>query len=79
MNDLLDAIKKYKTRYNERGYELRIENGILHLFKEGREFLHYSKTDLEELLKLRFDADVLANLVYLNFMNKKDLDEKAND
>lgn len=44
-------------------------------WKECHDEICYYKANLNHL----FDYEVLANLVFLNFMNNKDLYEKANN
>lgn len=77
--DLLETIKKSAKKYKENGAYLDydVNANEVSVWKEGYEEICYYRVNLNQLLDLGFDNEVLANLVFLNFMNSKDLYEKA--
>lgn len=78
MHDLVEAINKYLTRFSENGAEIKYDSNILNLVSKTTGDIIYT-VNLNMLLALNFDAEVLANMVYLNFMNRKDDNEAADD
>lgn len=80
MQNLWETIKKYAKKYNEQNAYLAydVNANEVSVWKEGYEEICYYKVNLNQLLDFGFDNEVLANMVYLNFMNSKDLYEKAN-
>ena len=80
MQNLWETIKKYAKKYNEQNAYLAydVNANEVSVWKEDYEEICYYKVNLNQLLDLGFDNEVLANMVYLNFMNSKDLYEKAN-
>ena len=79
MQDLWEAIKVYAKQYKDNDAYLAYDVNAkeVSVWKEGYDEICYYKVNLNQLLDLGFDNDVLANMVYLNFMNSKDLYEKA--
>lgn len=80
MEDLWEHIKKSASRYKDNNAYLAydVNENEVSVWKEGYEEICYYRVNLNQLLELGFDYDVLSNIVYLNFMNSKDLYEKSN-
>lgn len=77
--DLWETIKKSSKKYKENDAYLAydVNANEVSVWKEGYDEICYYRVNLNQLIDLGFDYDVLANLVFLNFMNSKDLYEKA--
>lgn len=80
MEDLWEHIKKSARKYKDNNAYLAydVNENEISVWKEGYEEICYYRVNLYQLLDLGFDYDVLSNMVYLNFMNSKDLYEKSN-
>ena len=81
MNDLWEEIKKYAMNYKDNGAYIafNVNAKEISVWKEGYENKCYYRVNADDLLNLGFDSEVLANMVYLNFLKNKDLDEKADN
>ena len=77
--DLWETIKQSAKKYKENGAYLAydVNANEVSVWKEGYEEICYYRVNLNQLIDLRFDYEVLANLVFLNFMYSKDLYEKS--
>lgn len=77
--DLWETIKKSAKKYKENDAYLvyDVNANEVSVWKEGYEEICYYRVNLIHLLDLGFHYDVLANLVFLNFIYNKDLYEKA--
>lgn len=75
MQDLWDAIKVYAKQYRDNDAYLAYDVNAkeVSVWKEGYDEICYYKVNLEQLLDLGFDNEVLANMVFMNFMNAKEL------
>ena len=82
MNDLWEAIKVYAKQYRDNDAYLAydVNAKTVSVWKEGYEHICYYKVNLEQLLDLGYDNEVLAKMVFMNFMNAKELfDENRNN
>ena len=77
--DLWETIKKSAKKYKENDAYLAydVNANEVSVWKEGYEEICYYTVNLNHLIDLGFDYDVLANLVFLNFIYSKDLYEKS--
>lgn len=82
MNDLWEAIKVYANQYRDKDAYLAYDVNAkeVSVWKEGYDEICYYRTNLEQLLDLGYDNEVLAKMVFMNFMNAKELfDEGGNN
>ena len=82
MQNLWEEIKKSARKYKENDAYLAydVNANEVSVWKEGYDEICYYKTNLEQLLDLGYDNEVLAKMVFMNFMNAKELfDEGGNN